>query len=166
MKKRMVLVICGILVLSLSLCACNVRDLNLEEPGKSFGEPIEIEPEDLLPDILPANEFKNEDNLVFENGNIVVRPRHMYWEDGMLVAECFISNGLNATVYNLEMESLIFENDDGRFADGSFGLLEGASIAPHSYITWTFRFSGDAVEAEDADLTGRIHHEFSVSYSY
>ena len=119
----MIFVICGILVLSLSLSACSFEK---EEIRQNIGRPLDTQeapgqevpaeedtfdiPAVTLPSFLPANEFKNDNNMIMEAGNVVVRPRHMYWDGDMLVAECFISNGVNATVYNLKLEKLIFEN--------------------------------------------------------
>lgn len=94
-----------------------------------------------------------------------MKPRHVYWEDGTLVAECFVINGLQTPVYNINVEGLIFENGATQIADASFGIMQDAVIAPYSYITWTFYFGPDCIITEGADLSSLLC-KYRTSYNY
>lgn len=168
--KRIITILCILLTMATLLAACGEKETTQIKPGELIAGTLE---EDILEDLddliqLPEtkNEFINTTNFAEAYNDLAVRPRHMYWDGDVLVAECFVINGKDTTAYNIKLEGLRFANDDGVFADGGFGLLEGATVAPHSYITWTFRFHNDAVEAAGADLTGVIHHEYSLSFSH
>lgn len=111
------------------------------------------------------NVFFNENNYYYEENKVSVRPRYVYWEDGVLVAECFVVNGFSETVSQLEVERLAFGNEEGVFADGRFGLMDGAVIQPYSYIIWTFSFHGDSIQVPNADLS-YLKYESGVSFKH
>lgn len=102
------------------------------------------------------NVFYSPENFIFENDVVSIRPRYVYWEDGNLIAECFVLNGYDHKVYNIDVKSLVFENESGEIANASFGMLENVSIDPDSYIVWTFCFDSSVVTNPDADLSSLI----------
>ena len=112
------------------------------------------------------NYFYNDLNNAYDLNNVSVKPKYMYWDDGALVAECFVINGLDTAVYNVNVNNLEFSNESGLFASASFGTLQGASIAPYSYIVWTFNFPADCVYKTNADLTGTINTSANTNYNY
>ena len=112
------------------------------------------------------NYFYNDTNYLYDLNLVSVKPKHMYWEDGMLIAECFVINGLDTTVYDVNVEALQFANDAGDFAGASFGVLQGTAIAPYSYIVWTFTFPADCVYKNNADLTSGVNTVYRTSYRY
>lgn len=112
------------------------------------------------------NYFFNDLNNAYDLNNVSVKPRYMYWDNGSLVAECFVINGLDTAVYNVNVNNLEFSNGAGVFASASFGTLQGASIAPYSYIVWTFTFPADCVYKTNADLTGNINTSANTNYNY
>lgn len=111
--------------------------------------------------------FLNEANSAYDLNSVSVKPRYVYWDNGDLVAECFITNGYGHSVYNIEVNSLSFATSAGTIASAeNIGLLEGAVIAPYSYIKWTFRFPKEYVENYGADLSGVLKYNSSTSNSY
>lgn len=120
-------------------------------------------PEVTAPPVMadPNNSFINNSNCYFDENAVSIRPKHVYWEGDMLVAECFVINGLYQTVYDITVNELSFEN----IACASFGDMEGAVIGARSYIVWTFCFSADVIQQFNADLSS-LHYYSNVSYSY
>ena len=112
------------------------------------------------------NYFYNDTNYLYDLNLVSVKPKHMYWENGMLIAECFVINGLDTTVYDVNVEALQLANDAGDFAGASFGVLQGTAIAPYSYIVWTFTFPADCVYTNNADLTSGVNTVYRTSYRY
>ena len=182
MKKIIAMLLA--LVLTLSLCACGSsgshdRDDDRETEstkGSSLADPIGTDdstgignitdPTGTQTPVTPViNEFFNESNFAEDIGAVSVKPRYVHWEDGVLVAECFVINGLDKAVYNITVDSLAFGNKEGSIAAAGFGVLEGLTIAPHSYVVWTFYFGTDCVTAPNADL-GYLSTDANTSYNY
>ena len=105
------------------------------------------------PVIENTNYFFNDANNAYDANALSIKPRYVYWDGDMLVAECFVINGFGHNVYDISVDSLGFSNQSGDIAKGAFGALDGVVIAPYSYVTWTFTFSPDAVFAAGADLS-------------
>ena len=101
---------------------------------------------------VTLTEFYNPNNNLYDKDAVVVRPRHLYWKDGKLVAECFVINGYDFTVSNINVKYLIFSNAQGEIVNGGFGVLQGLVLQPRTHGIWTFTFSGDAVTKYGADL--------------
>lgn len=103
------------------------------------------------------NEFFNDNNNYYDVNAVSIRPRHVYWENGKLVAQCFVINGYNHPVYNLNVKGLVFSNGSVEIADGGFGYLssngQNISIGAHQHVLWTFTFSGNAITTANADLS-------------
>ena len=97
--------------------------------------------------------------------DIAFSPREAYYEDGYFYLVMYIYNGRSYTAYDISDVDIIVANDYETIAGGSFGTLQDATIEPYSYITWTFRFTGDAIYVSDADLTS-IHTDSYCSYTY
>ncbi len=112
----------------------------------------------------PSNYFRNDSNNAPVAGQLAVQPQYVRWENGKLVADCFVINGTDKMIYNINIKSLQFSNDDGVIATGGFGILNNLTLAPNSYVTWTFTFSGDAVKAYGAQL-GHLFTDCSWGYS-
>ncbi len=109
----------------------------------------------------PNNYFINNSNVVFEDNALTIRPKYVRWEGDMLVADCFVINGLDKPVYNISVGELTFTN----LASAAFGKMEGAAIEARSYIVWTFYFNADTVQQLYGDLSSLECH-FAVDYSY
>lgn len=98
------------------------------------------------------NYFYNENNNYYDPNALSIRPLHVYWEDGILVAKCFVINGFSTNAFNIDVMELSFYNDSGLIASGSFGALQDLVLPPYTHTVWTFTFSGDAVVNYGADL--------------
>lgn len=95
---------------------------------------------------------------------VVIKPKHLYYRNGALYAQCYVINGYNHAVGNINVTNLHFYNSKGDIAKAYFGLLNGTVIRPHSYIVWTFKFSGSCLYQNNAKLTGMIKWANDVKY--
>ncbi len=114
-----------------------------------------------------AESFYNPTNFAYDLNCLSVKPRHVYWKDGELWAECFIINGYEHAVYNIEVNGISFSTLSGEIIAEAedFGPLEGVTIGPYSYITWTFRFPKECCKNYGCDLSN-LSCRFSTSNSY
>ena len=103
-------------------------------------------------------EFVNNGNNYYDVNCLSVRPKHVYWKDGKLYAECFITNGFSTTAYNINVKSLSFENSEGEIASATFGSVDGLVIAPYSYAEWLFIFEEEHISNYGADLSKLSYH--------
>ena len=124
-------------------------------------EPDPIEP----PKVEVKNEFFNDSNNFYEVGQVNVRPRHMYWDGNVLVAQCFVINGLDTPVTNINVKDLDFSNGSGLIADAQFGILQGVTLQPHTHVLWTFKFGSDVVYQPGGDLSSIDYHS-RVSFDH
>ena len=99
----------------------------------------------------------------YTENTVTVIPKNLYWDNGKLVALCYVVNGYSYSVTNISVDSLSFQNDNVTIASGNFGVLNGLTLKPYYYSEWTFTFSPDAVENAFADLNTTIYVSSSVS---
>jgi len=98
--------------------------------------------------------------------SVSIKPAYVYWEDGKLIAQCYIINGFSHDIYNIDVEELTFSNADGVIASGAgFGVCEGLILPPYTPSLWTFTFSGDSVINYGADLSF-LSWNASINNSY
>lgn len=116
-------------------------------------EEVPVETNETTTPAQTNTSFYNDNNLGYNVDSITINPRHVYWEDGKLVAECFVINGFSHSIYNVDIESFALGNNAGIIASASFGVLDDVVIAPYSYIVWTFVFPADCVFMPNADLS-------------
>ena len=110
--------------------------------------------------------FQNDTNYMNAPiGQVSIQPKYVYWEDDMLIAVCFVCNGTQNTVYNIDVEELSFKGNDGALASATFGVCNGLSLAPMTYEEWTFRFPADCISQFGADLSYLSTHS-SVGFYY
>jgi predicted small lipoprotein YifL len=104
---------------------------------------------------LPAaeNVFINENNNYYDVDVVSIRPRYVYWENGKLIAECFVINGFNHNVFNINVKSLSFNNGSVDIASAVFGVMNDVVLAPYNHVVWRFEFSADCVANYGADLS-------------
>lgn len=131
-----------------------------ETPDKEEDNtPSNTNKEDQKPaEIDKNNFFLNNNNNFYDQNAISVRPKHVYWENGKLVAKCFVVNGFNHPVFNINVKKLSFSNKDGLIAEGVFGKLNGVTLQPYTHIEWTFTFSADCIAKYGADITSLIYN--------
>jgi hypothetical protein len=90
----------------------------------------------------------------------------VYYEGDTLVAEMYVDNGLEVPVHNLRDINISLSNGSVEFANGLFEAMPGAVIPAKSHTIWTFRFSGNAVSANNAVLTGSLKYSVQIKYDY
>lgn len=99
------------------------------------------------------NEYFNDTNYETEEGRIAVKPRHVYWKDGKLVAECFIINGECYIAQGICVTNLLVETPDGKvIAESCFDYTHEEEVRYGSWYIQTFTFSAENVRIKDADL--------------
>ena len=167
-----------VLLMSLLLCACGTA----EDMPQQIGKPLDRETAatqllpntqetETAPEVTDApntpstpdnpdapppeadNVFVSDNNIVFEENALTVRPKYVYWNEGKLVAECFVINGFYTTASNIKINSLTFANADSNLADATFGQLNNVTISPRSYLVWIFVFEENVVSNVGADLS-------------
>ena len=142
----------------------SMEDSN-EEPKQESGETPEKETEDNSK-VEADNYFINNNNNIITANELTIRPKHVYWENGKLVAKCFIINGTPKTVNAVKVDSIEFSNTEGRIAIAGFGILENApKISSNGHIEWTFVFGADCIENSGANLK-TLHINFDLEYLY
>lgn len=111
------------------------------------------------------NRFYNP-NYTYNKGAVHVMPYEVYYSGDKLVAKCYIANGLNKNIYQMNRVDIKIDNGKYLIAEGSFsgGDLNTCYIGSNQYVTWTFTFSGNAVKKMGADLTGEIHANVQTKY--
>lgn len=102
---------------------------------------------------LGANVFFNDQNSFYEAGLVSVRPRHVYWDGDILVAQCFVINGLDVPVSNIFVQELRLSNENGVIAQGQFNRLDQVRLGVHEHTVWYFKFSADAITQPGCDLS-------------
>ncbi len=113
----------------------------------------------------PNNYFLNETNNTIDANTIAIKPRHVYWENGKLVAECFVINGFAHTVGNIDVELLQIYNSDGLVASGGFGVLQGLVLSSGYHVVWKFTFNEDCIACPNAQLQS-LTLRYNVSNIY
>lgn len=181
-----------ILIISISVYGCNSYTANTDNDIRQTGITAEkLSAQAPVTNTTPTPEvyiepakttvFKN-DSPQYQVNNLNINPMKVYYDNGSLVAECFITNGFTGQVivgydfnnfpiyswvnaYDIEVSGLSISNADGVIAEGSFGYLNGARIAAGDYIIWTFIFEEDAVHQDNADLSYlRTQSQFSYKW--
>lgn len=115
-----------------------------------------------------SNYYYNSNPMEMLN-NVNINPGHIIYDaNGDLYATCFVSNGLNKTVYNITVNYIELYDDNGNLIarDENVPIGNGGAIGAHAYNTWTFVFSGDKIVNKEADLTKSIVCRSGVRYLF
>lgn len=169
MKRKIVIIS---LITALIVTGCGAKEAVKKESGMptiiedTTTEKVTEAPKPTEAPVVQNNVFFNDTNNAYTPNTVDIRPGKMYWDNGVLVADCFVINGYEHAVYNIDVKKLTFKNDSGVFASGNFGVLQNLTIAPHSYVVWTFTFSRNAVMNPNADLTHTVYFESDVTNYY
>jgi SLAP domain-containing protein len=131
-----------------------------EEPT----ETITIMPE-ITTEAIDDNYFFNDENNIIEANNISIRPRCVYWDNGYLVAECFVINGYSYPITEINVEELYIYNNSGLIAAASFGIINNVVLQPNEHVVWTFKFAPNTIYMQNADLS-ELNLKYSCGYVY
>ena len=122
-----------------------------DEPAPPAEQEKPAEPKPDKP--VVKNEFFNDKNYEMEEGKIAVKPRHVYWENGNLVAECFVINGDSYIVHDVHVAHLVLETQDGKMiAEAYFDEYHEDQTRYGDYFVQTFTFTADDIKLPNADL--------------
>ncbi len=115
------------------------------------------------------NYYYNPTNHIELINDVNINPGHIIYDaNGDLYATCFITNGKDVPVYDINVEYIELYDANGNLiaGDGNLRIGNGGAIGGHSYNTWTFVFSGDKLKQSSADLTNTIGCKFGVAYRF
>ena len=101
-----------------------------------------------------ANVFFNDQNNIITAGAVTITPRYVRYENGQIVAECFVNNGTQQTVTAFQVTRLAFgDSNQQMICDATFPDVVNTVIAPNSSIVHTFRFPAGTVVNPNAQLS-------------
>lgn len=175
MKRKCIVTLC--VALCLVLCACGAQ--KNPSAGENVGQVLDEQTVQTQPEVdstptetqeqshtpVTGEAFFNPENNILEEGKVTIRPRHVYWEGDVLVAECFVINGLDKPIFNIHVKDLDFSNANGLIADAAFGVLNGVTLEAHHHTLWTFRFPAELVSQPNANLQSLDCHS-NVAFNY
>ena len=97
--------------------------------------------------------------------DIIFSPQEAYYLDGELYLNMYVYNGRSTPIDSIKDIEITVNNSYETIAYGYFDALPDATIDPNSYITWTFRFLGDAIYIQDSDIS-YLETETDCNYTY
>lgn len=127
--------------------------------------PVTEPPATQAPAADPNNYFFNETNNGIDANAVAIKPRYVYWENGQLVAECFVINGFPHTIGNINVKALEIYNESGLIASGGFGELQGLVLPSGYHGVWKFVFNAGSVSQPNAALQS-LTLRYNVSNTY
>lgn len=90
----------------------------------------------------------------YNDGKLTVLPRHVYFQNGRLYAECFIVNTTGNDYSNLSVIQMnIFDKNGKKIAGANFNADQAITIKDNTYIPHTYIFSGDQIENTKVDMS-------------
>ena len=98
------------------------------------------------------NIYKSQRTPVVKQGEITVQPIYVHYEKKTLIAECYVINGTDQIISNIDVYKFCMTEGGRDLAAANFGVLEGVTLAPGESIKWTFQFPKNTVFSQDAYL--------------
>ncbi len=86
-----------------------------------------------------TSEFYNP-NMTFSGNGVNIAPYHIWYQDGKMIADCYVANLESFTIINISVDELRINAENKRAADAEFGELSGVKIAPYCYVKHRFIF--------------------------
>ena len=112
----------------------------------------------------PDNVYKSQRTPVVKQGEITIQPIYVHYEKKTLVAECYVINGTDQTISNIDVYKFCMTEGGQDLAAANFGVLEGVTLAPGESIKWTFTFPKKTVFSYDAYLPD-VQIQFACRHS-
>ena len=84
---------------------------------------------------------------------ISVAPKEVYFENGKLIAKCFVVNGYSTNATRVCILEMTILDRNGKEVAHAYFNPQNLSIAKLSYIEHTFKIDSDAITSTDVDLT-------------
>jgi hypothetical protein len=130
---------------------CKVTVVNAQTPTTTTT--TQTTPANTQQNTSSAQNIFRSDSYNIDYNMVSIYPRYVRYEDGKLIAECFVVNGCSRSAYNITVENLEFSNQSGLIAKGYFGRLDNLVIPSHGFAIMTFTFGTDIVYNSNADLS-------------
>lgn len=103
-----------------------------------------------------GNEYKNYNTPAVNYGQVTIAPRHLYYKNNSLYAECYVLNGMGRTISNVSVSDFQISGSTGKIAQAAFGVIcGGASIPANGSVITTFRFPAGYARI-NASLSGAL----------
>ena len=99
------------------------------------------------------NVYKNHAAPVCTVGQITVQPVEVYYDGREIVAVCYVTNGTDKTVTDVDVYAMRLVSGGKTVAAADFGRLRGLKLRSGESGVWTFRFPRNTITIKDADLT-------------
>lgn len=98
------------------------------------------------------NVYQSQRNPVVTQGQVTVQPVYIHYDGTKLIAECYVINGTDQVISNVDVYSFRMTEGGREIAAANFGVLEGVTLAPGESIKWQFCFPKKTVFDYDAYL--------------
>lgn len=85
--------------------------------------------------------------------SISVVAKEVYFENGQLVAHCFIVNGYSTNATNVNIKQIIVLDKNGTQIAHAYFNSQNLSIAALSYVEHTFTFGADTITSTNVDMS-------------
>ena len=114
---------------------------------------------DATPDVQTetSNIFYDDSDPVYTPDKVTVQPIQVYYEGDELILVCYINNGTDATIPELDVTCLTLYRDGRVLAEAPFGVVKDyqnkpLAIPAQSNVTVRFTFKANTVHEQNADL--------------
>lgn len=111
-----------------------------------------------------SNVYQSQRTPVVKQGEVTLQPIHVRYEKGKLIAECYVINGTDKAITDIDVYSLRMTAGGREIAAANFGVLEGVTLSPGESIKWEFCFTKKTVFDNDAYLPD-VQAIFACRYS-
>ena len=118
----------------------------------------------LLQPKTPANVYQSQRTPTVKQGEVTIQPIYVHYDGVKLTAECYVINGTDQTISDIDVYSLYITEGSRDIAAANFGILEGVTLAPGESVKWEFTFPKSTVFIRDAYLPD-LQLRFSCRYS-
>ena len=117
-----------------------------------YDTPVYTTPD--VEDVAPeANYYLNDNNNTYNENQVCVNPRYVYWDGSNLIAEVFVVNGYGYHVNAIMLDHFELSVDGQLIASADFGALPDVDIPSHYYELYTLTFAPSDITYPGADLT-------------
>ena len=111
----------------------------------------------------PANAYYDERGPEIVKNEIALQPVQVYYDDQELIAECYLVNGTDERVAQINVYSLRITVDNREVAAADFGNITNLKLEAGESVKWQFRFPKETVFVQNAKLSD-LKIEFHCEY--
>jgi SLAP domain-containing protein len=100
-----------------------------------------------------ANAYRDEREPEVVKDEVVMQPIQVYYDGEELVAECYLVNGTDEKVSEIDVYSFRIMAGGREIAAADFGTISKLKLKPGDSIQWQFRFPKETIFVHNAKLT-------------